>query len=147
MKEGVHARHLADLLGLTKDDIEHGAVDRAVRREHHDRSNELCRLASAPRNWRSAGRPAILRDIRFSRIDYGRQFGDGFLQGRVRVDRVLPYLIGVGREIDLGISIPIENAGFLIVEIDEILTLPFVLEEGLVGPHHFRIFFEPLARA
>ena len=42
-----HARRLADLLGLAKDDIEHGAVDRAVRREHHDRSDELCRLAEA----------------------------------------------------------------------------------------------------
>ena len=34
-------------LGLAEDDIEHGAVDRAVRREHHDRSDELGRLAEA----------------------------------------------------------------------------------------------------
>src|SRR6202007_3290029 len=42
-----HTRRLANLLGFAKDDIEHGAVDRAVRRKHHDRSDKLCRLTEA----------------------------------------------------------------------------------------------------
>ena len=40
-----HASHLTDLLGLAQDDVEDGTVDRARRREHHDRMDEFGGLA------------------------------------------------------------------------------------------------------
>lgn len=39
-----HACRLADFLGFAKDDLKHGAVDGAIRREHHDRPDKVRRL-------------------------------------------------------------------------------------------------------
>ena len=47
-----------------------------------------------------------------------RQGLDRALQARVGVDGVLPDLVGVGGQVDLGVVVAVQDAGLLVVQVD-----------------------------
>ena len=55
-------------------------------------------------------RPLDDRTVLARREHYVRQVGDGFLQSRVRADGVLPYLVGMGRQVHLAVGFAVEDA-------------------------------------
>ena len=65
----------------------------------------------------------------------------------IAVDRVLPDLVGVGGEVDLGVGVAVEDAGLLVVEVEERLIVRLVLEERLVGADDLGVLLQPLADA
>ena len=109
-------------------------------------SQSVIALRRAQIDERTAG-ASILWRISLGRIDDRRKPRDRLQQRRVRVDRILPYLIRVGSEIDLRIRLTVQNAGVLVVEINKFLALALVFEECFVGSDDFGVFLEPLANA
>ena len=72
---------------------------------------------------------------------------DGLFEFRVAVGGVLPDLVGVGGEIDFGVGVAVEDAGLLVVEIEEFLPLALVLEEGFIGADDLSVLVQALADA
>jgi hypothetical protein len=64
---------------------------------------------------------------------------------RVGVNGVLPDLIRVGRQVDLGITIIVEDAALLGVEVADQFVVLVVVEEGLVGADDFLVLDQALA--
>ncbi len=58
---------------------------------------------------------------------------------------VLPYLVGLRREIHFRIVITVKNAGVLRIEIAHGLLVALVFEERLIAPHDFRILVQTLS--
>ena len=78
--------------------------------------------------------------------DDGRQVGHGLLQRRVRADGVLPYLVGVGRQVYVALRVAVQDACTLVVQVDDSLVVVFVLvlKERLVSADHLGVFPEAL---
>lgn len=87
------------------------------------------------------------RSVRAGGVDDRRQGRDGLLQLGETVNGVFPDLVGVRCEVHLGLSFAVEDARFLVVEIEKLLPLAFVLEEGLVRADHLGILVETLPHA
>ena len=68
-----------------------------------------------------------------------RQVGHGLLQRRVRADGVLPYLVGVRRQVYVALRVAVQDAGALVVQVDDGLLVVLVLEERLVCADHFGV--------
>ena len=78
--------------------------------------------------------------------DFRQRLDGGFKFGRL-IGGVLPNLISVRRQIHFTVGVAVEDAGFFVVEIEELLFLSFVLKEGFVRADDFRVFTETLANA
>ena len=61
------------------------------------------------------------------------------------VDGVLPDLVGVGGQVDLGVGVAVQDAGLLVVKVEETLIVAVVLEKRLVGADDLGVLLEPLA--
>ena len=72
------------------------------------------------------------------------QVGDRLLQRGIAVDGVLPDLVGVRAQVDLGIGVAVENAGFLGEQVADHVVVTVVLEEGLVGTDNLGVLPQPL---
>src|SRR5438093_11374204 len=83
--------------------------------------------------------------VRSGREDHRRERRDRPLQVWITVNGVLPDLVGVRGEVYFGLGFPIENAGLLVVEVKEFLTLLLVLEEGLIRSDDLGVLVQALA--
>ena len=72
-----------------------------------------------------------------------RQVGHGLLQRRVCASGVLPYLVCVRRQVYVALRVAVQNAGALVVQIDDGLIIVFVLEERLVSANDLCVLAEP----
>ena len=77
------------------------------------------------------------------REHYVGQVDDGFLQSRIGVDGVLPYLVGVGCQVNLAVEISVEDARAFVVEVEDRLVVVFVFEKRLVCTDYFGVLPEP----
>ena len=80
-------------------------------------------------------------------VDDVGQVRDGFSQAGVGVDGVLPDLVGVGGEVDLGVGVAVEDAGLLVIQVENRPVVAVVLEERLVGADDLGVLLEALADA
>ena len=68
------------------------------------------------------------------------QVGNSLLQGLVRTNSILPYLVGMGRQVHLAVEVAVQDARPLVVEVDDGLAIGFIFEESLVGTDDLRGF-------
>ena len=87
--------------------------------------------------------PLSDRDMPARRKDDVRQVCNGLLQSWVGADGVLPYLVGVRRQVNLAVGVSVEDARALVVEIDDGLVVGLVLKERLVGANHLGVLMKP----
>ena len=81
--------------------------------------------------------------VLLGRVDHVRHILDGLFERRVRGDRILPDLIGVRDEVNLGVLLAVEKSGLFVVEIGNNLIVLVVIEKGFIGANHFRVGVEP----
>ena len=90
--------------------------------------------------------PVILRR-RGSSTRRSEARGQPFWQCRIPVDGVLPDLVGEGSEVYLGVSVAIEKARLLVVEINERVVVGVIFEERFVGSDYLGVLLKTPAHA
>src|SRR5437879_4083421 len=79
-----------------------------------------------------------------SREHDGRKTGDDLFESWILVDGVLPNLISKRGQVDFGISVAIQNTGFLVIQIHDCVVVSVIFKKRLVSSHDFAVFLKSL---